>query len=129
LDTTILPRYFAVKTHSIDDSQYVPWTTVVTKLTPSGSDTTALPELDEKHDEAHRGVAVQVEFERHILEPVFHFIGQGLKPGAFQLKVRGSQRAPPHRRRVARITQHVHEVAAQVDPFEIDFVTRCHFTG
>jgi hypothetical protein len=48
-----------------------------------------------------RAVAVRVEFERHILKPVFHLIGAGLKPGAFQLWVRGSQRAPPRRAGVA----------------------------
>jgi hypothetical protein len=33
------------------------------------------------------GAAVQVEFERQTLKPGFHFIGQGLKPGAFKLWV------------------------------------------
>jgi hypothetical protein len=48
---------------------------------------------------------VQVDpFERQILKPVFHLIGARVEiettwvPGAFQLWVRGSQRAPgPHR--------------------------------
>jgi hypothetical protein len=44
-------------------------------------------------------VAVHVAFERHILKPVFHSIGARVEttwvPGAFQLWVRGSQRAPP----------------------------------
>jgi hypothetical protein len=36
--------------------------------------------------------------ERHILKPGLMFKGKGLKPGAFQLRVRGSQRGePPHR--------------------------------
>ncbi len=47
--------------------------------------------------ELRRRVAAQVEFERHILKPGLMFKGKGLKPGAFQLWVRGSQRAPPHR--------------------------------
>jgi hypothetical protein len=50
---------------------------------------------------AVRAVAVQVAFERQTLKPVFHFIGAWVEttwvPGAFQLWVRGSQRAPPHR--------------------------------
>jgi hypothetical protein len=44
-------------------------------------------------------VAVQVAFERQTLKPVFHLIGARVEttwvPGAFQLWVRGSQRAPP----------------------------------
>jgi hypothetical protein len=44
---------------------------------------------------ASRAVAVQVEFERHILKPGLVFKGKSLKPGAFQLWVRGGQRAPP----------------------------------
>ena len=47
--------------------------------------------------ESCRDVAVQVAFERHILTPGFYLIGARLKPCAFQLWVRGSQRAPPHR--------------------------------
>ena len=43
---------------------------------------------------------MQVAFERHILKPVFNLIDAGVEttwvPGAFQLWVRGSQRAPPH---------------------------------
>jgi hypothetical protein len=44
-----------------------------------------------------RGVAAQVSFERRIFIPGLMFKGKGLKPGAFQIWVRGSQRAPPHR--------------------------------
>jgi hypothetical protein len=61
---------------------------------------------------AHRAVAVQVEFERHILKPGLVFKGKGLKAGAFQLWVRGSQRAPPHRALVAALVPLV--VAVQV---------------
>jgi hypothetical protein len=46
-------------------------------------------------------VAVQIEFERQILKAVFHLIGAWVEttwvPGAFQLWVRGSQRALAHR--------------------------------
>jgi hypothetical protein len=47
------------------------------------------------------GVAAQVDpFERHILKPGFHVLGARVEttwePGAFQLWVRGSQRAQPH---------------------------------
>jgi hypothetical protein len=53
------------------------------------------------HRRAALGVAVQVDpFERHIVNPVFHLVGARVEttwvPGAFQLWVRGSQRAPPH---------------------------------
>jgi hypothetical protein len=50
---------------------------------------------------AHHAVAPHIAFERHILKPVFHLIRARVEttwvPGAFQLWVRGSQRAPgPH---------------------------------
>jgi hypothetical protein len=49
------------------------------------------------------GVAVQLAFERQILKPGLMFKGTGLKPGAFQLWLRGSRRVqpPPRRRRRA----------------------------
>jgi hypothetical protein len=52
-------------------------------------------EADVRQAVAH-GVAAQVVFERHILKPGLMFKGKGLKPAAFQLWVRGRQRAPPH---------------------------------
>jgi hypothetical protein len=43
-------------------------------------------------------VAVQVEFETHTSKAAFHLIGSKVEttwaPGAFQLRVRGSQRVP-----------------------------------
>jgi hypothetical protein len=45
-------------------------------------------------------VAAQVAFDRHILKPGLMFEGKSLNPGAFQLWVRGSQRAPPRHLRL-----------------------------
>jgi hypothetical protein len=41
-------------------------------------------------------VAVQVAFERHILKPGYHLIGNHLKPDAFKLWVKCIQLALPH---------------------------------
>jgi hypothetical protein len=46
-----------------------------------------------------RGVAVHVAFERHVLKPGYHLIGNHLKPGAFKLWVNCIQRAEPCRGR------------------------------
>jgi hypothetical protein len=68
-----------------------------------------------------RVVAVQVEFERHILKPYFHLIGAGLKPSAFQLWGGGVNVTAPPRHRALLVQSAVrrrvagrHDVAVQV---------------
>jgi hypothetical protein len=73
--------------------------------------------LAESHKQRLRlSAAVQVAFERHILKPGFHFIGQGLKPGAFELWVNNCiQLAPPHLRKARQQRSEVLDAAVQVE--------------
>jgi hypothetical protein len=90
-----------------------------------------------------RDAAAQVEFGRKGLKPVYHVIGARVEttwvPGAFQLRVRGSQRAPPRRdprheahsprqvgaagvvHRLVVVHAGQRGVAVHVDPFESKF--------